>query len=188
MNLWSTEGKRPHIPEKFANIPVEWVRDGEFIARATGICKEKTIQVGRRFRDLKQEFWTGILAHEAAHCHLFHVEHRILTAGIFTLLTMLASSFGVLGSILVGILGITIFATLCRSQENEADLFAADIGAGKELIEFLRFCVHEPRSLFRPHVTARIVNLTTYIESHSLNSDCANESSAGGTNEISKSE
>lgn len=88
----------------------------EIVSDSRGLLRWKRIYVGPSFFKLRPEESSAVLAHEAGHCHLKHLEKRLLR------LWMLAFPSRMLA--------------LIHEHEYEADAFAARAGFGAQLRAF----------------------------------------------------
>lgn len=98
------------------NIRVFYDPDMAIISDSRGLLLWKRIFVGPAFFKLRPDESAAVLAHEAGHCHLRHLEKRLLR------LWMLAFPSRMLA--------------LIHEHEYEADAFAAKAGFGAQLRAF----------------------------------------------------
>lgn len=117
------------------------------IAEARGLWPFHRIVVSARFSDLPQEEQSALLCHEVGHCQRLHREKRLLWLPL-----LFAWGIGRWCGDLV--------TRVCRTQELEADAFAADHGLSGAMIEYLnRQARFERANHFYPSLKERIANL-----------------------------
>lgn len=105
------------IGREFGGIPVLYDPELNGIAFARGLWPLKMIVVGPGWLRLGGPVQQAVLAHEAGHCRLFHLEWRILL-------------------VLFGWCGWA--QAIARRHEFEADAFAVREGEGAGMLQLLR--------------------------------------------------
>lgn len=116
-------------------IPVRYDAHLKIISDSRGIWRWQEIVVGPLFTAFPPREQQAILLHEAGHCKMRHVEHRLLA-----------------------LLAPWTIPRLCREQEFAADRFAAECGFGADLARaFLR--LKAPATALHPPVEERIGRL-----------------------------
>lgn len=108
------------------------------ICQARGVWPFKRIVCGPRLRTFTDDEQQAILAHEAGHCKLLHLEKRIAHLWLLFQPAKLAQ--------------------LCRDQELEADDYVRALGLGRALISFLAKAPNEEAPL-HPSPGLRIARL-----------------------------
>lgn len=121
-------------------IPVRFDPAQSTLCDSRGIWPLKRIVYGPALRELPAREQQAVILHEAAHCKMFHVEHRL--AALWRLFVRPAS-----------------LAELCRLQEFEADRFVIAHGYGPDLARVLLRFQSGKRGPLHPSTSERIRRL-----------------------------
>lgn len=98
-------------------VPVEFDPDLPYISDSRGLFRWKRIVVGKSFFALTSREKQAVLAHEAGHCKLKHLEKRILRLWLLVMPKRLLA--------------------YCHRQEYEADQFSKACGFGEAMVSLL---------------------------------------------------
>jgi Zn-dependent protease with chaperone function len=98
-------------------VPVRFDEDLPYISDSRGLWRWKEIVVGPSYFALTAREKQAVLAHEAGHCKLLHLEKRILRLWLLVMPKRLLA--------------------YCHQQEYQADQFAKACGYGAAMISLL---------------------------------------------------
>lgn len=145
-------------------IPVIYDEKFTGISDSRGLFFRKRVVVGPAFQSLTEREKGAVLLHEAGHVKLWHAEKRLLPT-LWMLLSPL-KTFAIVRAkddaearvIWAEVLEDSGVAALARSQEFEADRFAAGCGYGMDLARVFARVKEEPTPL-HPRAPERIARL-----------------------------